>query len=259
MNEQETIQCSRCKKKFFEDGFKVDRLGHRLKTCLECNARRRAAAQRHRARKEAGTVDKAHGEICKRDPNRINAESRKHGWRLVDPSTYKNKKTRVQWECLCCHRRAMSRWDTLTVVDDENRCCPKPGPSLLTDAELDAILAPIYAEMEPQKPQRREQYVLQVMSDDYNMYISESGSFRFVYANYISFDPRECFGRNLGWLQGVRIKAITSGESALVNPNGTIDRDDLQKIGVTDSEYQRARPSAHWHGMMRRKYRGPSV
>ena len=38
-NQQETIRCSRCKKRFFENGFKVDRLGRRLKTCLECNDR----------------------------------------------------------------------------------------------------------------------------------------------------------------------------------------------------------------------------
>ena len=35
----ETFQCSGCHKRFFADGFKVDRLGRRLKTCLECNVR----------------------------------------------------------------------------------------------------------------------------------------------------------------------------------------------------------------------------
>ena len=38
-NPQETFECTRCNKFFFSDGFKVDRLGRRLKTCLECNAR----------------------------------------------------------------------------------------------------------------------------------------------------------------------------------------------------------------------------
>ena len=33
------IQCTRCHKKHFEDGFRVNRLRQRLKTCLECNAR----------------------------------------------------------------------------------------------------------------------------------------------------------------------------------------------------------------------------
>jgi hypothetical protein len=41
-NPPETIQCSCCKKRFFTDGFKVNRLGRRNKTCLECNARSKA-------------------------------------------------------------------------------------------------------------------------------------------------------------------------------------------------------------------------
>ena len=39
----DTFQCTRCHKKFYEDGFNVSRLGHRLKTCLECNIRARRA------------------------------------------------------------------------------------------------------------------------------------------------------------------------------------------------------------------------
>ena len=34
------IQCSRCKKKFYEDGFSANRLGIRYKTCIECAKRR---------------------------------------------------------------------------------------------------------------------------------------------------------------------------------------------------------------------------
>ena len=52
---QETFQCSTCKKKFHPAGFKVSRLGIRLKTCLECNARCKAERERskcvHRKRK----------------------------------------------------------------------------------------------------------------------------------------------------------------------------------------------------------------
>ena len=44
--QQETIQCSRCKKRFFEDGFRVNRLGRRNKTCLECNAKKKAQLER---------------------------------------------------------------------------------------------------------------------------------------------------------------------------------------------------------------------
>ena len=36
---QELTQCTRCKKKFFLDGFSVTRLGRRLHTCKECQDR----------------------------------------------------------------------------------------------------------------------------------------------------------------------------------------------------------------------------
>ena len=42
----DTIKCSRCSKCFFADGFKVDRLGKMLKTCLECNVRSKAERER---------------------------------------------------------------------------------------------------------------------------------------------------------------------------------------------------------------------
>lgn len=45
-NARPTIQCSSCRKKFHEDGFRVDRLGRRLKTCLQCNARAKEARDR---------------------------------------------------------------------------------------------------------------------------------------------------------------------------------------------------------------------
>ena len=42
MTEQrELVQCTHCRKRFFVDGFKVNRLGRRLRTCLECNERGR--------------------------------------------------------------------------------------------------------------------------------------------------------------------------------------------------------------------------
>ena len=41
--QQEAIQCSRCHKRFYADGFKVDRLGRRLKTCLECNGTKKSS------------------------------------------------------------------------------------------------------------------------------------------------------------------------------------------------------------------------
>jgi hypothetical protein len=47
-DERESIQCTACKKRFFEEGFKVNRLGRRLKTCLECNARDKAKRERNK-------------------------------------------------------------------------------------------------------------------------------------------------------------------------------------------------------------------
>ena len=39
-DEREVIQCTKCKKRFHADGFRVNRLGRRNKTCLECAERR---------------------------------------------------------------------------------------------------------------------------------------------------------------------------------------------------------------------------
>ena len=44
--QQEIIQCSRCKKKHFVTHFRVNRLGRRNKTCLDCNAQKKAANKR---------------------------------------------------------------------------------------------------------------------------------------------------------------------------------------------------------------------
>ena len=44
----DTIKCSRCTKCFYADGFKVDRLGKMLKTCLECNARSKVERERYK-------------------------------------------------------------------------------------------------------------------------------------------------------------------------------------------------------------------
>jgi hypothetical protein len=147
-NEQETIQCSRCKKRFFADDFKVTRLGRRLKTCLECNARGRAAAHRHQARRDAGTLDLEHGKICKRDPTRIDMEARKYGVKLVDPDAYKNANTRVEWECLtpACKHRFEMRW-SIVNIRGERACnsyfhnCPHYKPYWLNFARARGLNA----------------------------------------------------------------------------------------------------------------------
>lgn len=60
MEQKDTIQCTMCKKRFFEDGFKVTRLGRRLKTCLECNARQRERHEREKC--EHGAARRS---VCK--------------------------------------------------------------------------------------------------------------------------------------------------------------------------------------------------
>ena len=98
--------CSGCHKKFYADGFKINRLGLRHKTCLECSAR----ALAKQARIQTGEVDKEHGKLCNRDPERIDTEARKYDTRLVDPSSYTNARTKVEWECLTCQHRFITQW-----------------------------------------------------------------------------------------------------------------------------------------------------
>ena len=57
-SEQTPIQCCGCKKKFFSNGFRVTRLGRRLKTCIECNDRQAKKQRRYLARRESGVVYK---------------------------------------------------------------------------------------------------------------------------------------------------------------------------------------------------------
>ena len=129
---------------------------------------------------------------------------------------------------------------------------------MISDHDIDTIIAPIYAEMEAQKPIER-QYYLQVMSDDYGLHIGGPHcNFDSLYDEYHNFDAREYFGHRFRWLQGVRIKAAHNDTCALIDPNGRISPDDLNEIGITESEYQRARPRRHFLGVMRRRYQGYS-
>jgi len=99
------IKCTGCKKKFHASGFKNNRLGHRLKTCLECNGRRSAHVQRREERKINDLIDHAHGAICKRNPDRVNEQARAYGVKLVDDLSYKNIRTPVEWECFAHQHR----------------------------------------------------------------------------------------------------------------------------------------------------------
>jgi hypothetical protein len=48
MADKEIIKCTQCKKKFFEDGFNVSRLGVRNKTCKECAVRKKAYNEKNK-------------------------------------------------------------------------------------------------------------------------------------------------------------------------------------------------------------------
>ena len=48
MDQQETIKCNGCKKKFYSYGFGVNRLGVRYKTCLECARRRKISYEKQK-------------------------------------------------------------------------------------------------------------------------------------------------------------------------------------------------------------------
>jgi len=73
-----------------------------LKTCLECNEAQTRRKRSYNINKKAGTVDKAHGEICKRDPERVARIADELGLRMVDPAEYKNARTSMIWECMKC-------------------------------------------------------------------------------------------------------------------------------------------------------------
>ena len=143
--QEETIRCSGCKKQFFEDDFKVTRLGRRLKTCLECNDRASSRARRYKEYKESGTVDEGHGILCKRDPARIDLEAqRKYGFKLLDPENYANVKSPVGWECLTCRHRFRAQWKSIYLL---RKCFgpnhdkgEAPKPQGLTDDELAELL-----------------------------------------------------------------------------------------------------------------------
>ena len=131
----ETSKCSRCKKRYFMNEFRITRLGEHLKTCLDCNEAQSSYAEkkktdaphskiternfttvayeqgndtqrqnhsRYLERKRAGTVDKAHGAICKRDPERVARLANELGLRMVDPTEYKNARTSMIWGCMKC-------------------------------------------------------------------------------------------------------------------------------------------------------------
>jgi len=232
--EGETIQCTTCRKCFFEDGFKVNRLGRRLKTCLECNTRDKASRERdkqepekvgkkqavwwrlknnpeqlaarrtqqvlsgykkdfpddpdqptsseeaaikrvlqHRARAKRVAEEKGQEALAIHNRNivkaappevlvasnswgrgrmhhihtqGVNEDARRMGFVMVNPENYSAKNRLTEWVCLTCEKHWEMKWAALKS-DPSSRLC-----LCITDDELNAILTPIYAEMEPQKP-----------------------------------------------------------------------------------------------------------
>ena len=71
--EQETIKCTNCKKKFYADGFGANRLGVRYKTCLECGERRKAKREKNKCehnRQRSACKDCGGSSICEHNRRR---------------------------------------------------------------------------------------------------------------------------------------------------------------------------------------------
>ena len=181
-NPQETFECTRCNKLFFSDGFKVDRLGRRLKTCLECNARSKAERERYKCphgRQKKSCRDcggssfclhehlKAQCRICSPKSSKASAQlaqfrdyQKLPSWPV---STITAAPTRGTYDIVAPRLDARftklrdegrvrpDEYDALMAKRKEWEGPPKQAPQL-TDSEVAEILAPIYAEMEPQKP-----------------------------------------------------------------------------------------------------------
>ena len=103
----DTKQCSRCHKRFFEDGFKVNRFGHRHKTCLECS---KGARHNKVSRRTGRTI------VTKNDAWRIGEEAYEHGFELLKPEAYVNSHLKVGWACLICHHTFITAWRTLATT-----------------------------------------------------------------------------------------------------------------------------------------------
>ena len=114
--EQQLIQCSGCKKRFFEDGFKVSRLKKRLRTCLECNERD-IGRKKHHANLRLQAFDT------------INKMALAHGWICRIPAKdYTNAQTRGEWECATCGRICNVKWKVLYSDMKFRRWAPSTMP-----------------------------------------------------------------------------------------------------------------------------------
>ena len=183
-NPQETFECTRCNKFFFSDGFKVDRLGRRLKTCLECNARSKAERERYtcpHGRQNKSCRDcggssfclhehlRAQCRICSPKSSKASAElahfryyQKLSSWPIpeitVEPTRWRYDIVAPRLGTIFTKLREEGRlrpdeYDALMAKRKEWEGPPQQAPQL-TDSEVAEILAPIYAEMEPQKPPR---------------------------------------------------------------------------------------------------------
>ena len=181
-NVQATFECSRCNKLFFAEGFKVDRLGKRLKTCLECNARSKGERERYKCphgRQRESCRDCGGSSFCKHEHLRAQC-------RICSPKSSKASAAlahfryhqKIPWwpyfvltelprehydkkaakleasftKLLEEGRVRQDEYDALMAKRKEWTPPPPKGPNELTDVELSEILRPIYTEMEAQKP-----------------------------------------------------------------------------------------------------------
>ena len=121
--QRELVQCTQCKKRFLDDGFKTDRLGRRLKTCLECNSR-----------------SKAYREACKCSHGRRRALC-KQGCGMCEHGKQKH----VCPECGMCKTRQAAH--SLPRVGGPQPLSSSLQKDTLSDAEVTDLLSSIFAEI----------------------------------------------------------------------------------------------------------------
>ena len=115
--ECERRRCSQCKMEYFTDEFYTNRLGDCYKTCRYCCDKNRYKTVRYQSNVADGSVNIEHGKICVRDGERISREAQKFGFKIVDPTDYKNAKTHTIWECLSCGHHFRRQWYMIRKSD----------------------------------------------------------------------------------------------------------------------------------------------
>ena len=135
--DRETLKCSMCRKRFFEDGFKVNRFGRRLRTCLECNERGRARPKCRHGKRDTDCVDCHGANLCHHNRQRQYCYEC-HGAGLC-PHGSPRHGCRRGCAVLVCHHLAQKSYCLQCLNPDAPVEAPKTPT--LTDDEVTEVLA----------------------------------------------------------------------------------------------------------------------